>query len=848
MKLLKTSLLALLILFSCCIDAAAQHVSMQTARQQAADFLSQQTISRETGNTGALANTGGITPRRIRSAADVMPVAMAEVMTAVDARKQKGMPAGLQTVRRQSRHTQTAAQWPFYIFSGADGRGYVIVSSDERTRTILGYSATEPFDAANIPEGLLAMLTLYADEIGSLPGGDDMTTAEASGQEHLLTMRKEPRKSKEDRTEVAPMVECQWGQEAPYNALCPMNGNRRCIVGCAATSMAQVMYYWGHQRGVNITSAAIPAYTTRTLKLQMPALAPATFDWAAMKPQSTTDAAAAKISFYAGCALEMDYGVDLSEAWGTDIGNAFRDYFGFDRNVRLVYRQDYDFDDYEQLVYDELAERRPVVLLGSFITDDGMEWGGHAFVCDGYQKSTGLFHVNWGWDGQNDNYFALTALNGVYTQGSQEGCFNLYQSCIVGIQPPVEGHDGYSETDRAAVVDMSITGAREFSRDSRSDDFTGIAIFNSVYNHLQHDGDLEAGIGLFDADNTLLSVVAETPLGYYMRTDGFGIEFTFGNCTFGHDLPAGTYYLRSISRAPESAEWQLSTNADHSYITAQMDEHSLVLQPSVDVAITSVKKNGSNYNVSYTGTLVNRGSEESRGVLYVFNEYKLINVIQTDIKAGETKQITLSYRAIEKICADYEGHHVIWSNGSTVPDIALTARAVDADRQGRFQGQTLRLDVSLANDAAVAYSRQVKVELFRQGESTAVATQTFTPSVAPKSTVTERISFEGLTYGQPYIIRLTSDTYTTEVGKMSTSQPRTFYVYTVTPVEPETLKGDINRDGIVTIADVTALVNIILGTSSLSSDDDQRLADVNGDGTVTIADVTALVNIILGKE
>lgn len=60
--------------------------------------------------------------------------------------------------------------------------------------------------------------------------------------------------------------------------------------------------------------------------------------------------------------------------------------------------------------------------------------------------------------------------------------------------------------------------------------------------------------------------------------------------------------------------------------------------------------------------------------------------------------------------------------------------------------------------------------------------------------------------------------------------------------------GDINFDDAVTIADVTALVNIILG----KDDEEPHLynheaADVNDDGTITIADVTALVNIILGK-
>ena len=66
----------------------------------------------------------------------------------------------------------------------------------------------------------------------------------------------------------------------------------------------------------------------------------------------------------------------------------------------------------------------------------------------------------------------------------------------------------------------------------------------------------------------------------------------------------------------------------------------------------------------------------------------------------------------------------------------------------------------------------------------------------------------------------------------------------------EVLMGDVNRDGYITIADVTALVNIILGKATLENDADKYdfyAADVNQDSNVTIADVTALVNIILGK-
>ncbi len=56
--------------------------------------------------------------------------------------------------------------------------------------------------------------------------------------------------------------------------------------------------------------------------------------------------------------------------------------------------------------------------------------------------------------------------------------------------------------------------------------------------------------------------------------------------------------------------------------------------------------------------------------------------------------------------------------------------------------------------------------------------------------------------------------------------------------------GDINQDNTVSIADVTELVNIILGKSQNGTD----ASDINQDNTVSIADVTELVNIILGKS
>ena len=56
--------------------------------------------------------------------------------------------------------------------------------------------------------------------------------------------------------------------------------------------------------------------------------------------------------------------------------------------------------------------------------------------------------------------------------------------------------------------------------------------------------------------------------------------------------------------------------------------------------------------------------------------------------------------------------------------------------------------------------------------------------------------------------------------------------------------GDVNGDGEVTIADVTALINALL--NGFANYDTRQRADVNYDAEMTVADVTTLINILLG--
>ena len=68
---------------------------------------------------------------------------------------------------------------------------------------------------------------------------------------------------------------------------------------------------------------------------------------------------------------------------------------------------------------------------------------------------------------------------------------------------------------------------------------------------------------------------------------------------------------------------------------------------------------------------------------------------------------------------------------------------------------------------------------------------------------------------------------------------------TLTGNGDEPLNGDVNGDGMVNIADVTVLIDYLLG--NVPEDFDTNAADVNGDSLINIADVTALIDLLLDK-
>ena len=119
------------------------------------------------------------------------------------------------------------AQPAAYLFDRGEGNGYLIVSADDEVAPLLGYSDAGTIDVTDMPDGLRYWLGYYAAEIENVRTNGTVSVLAASPA----------------RKAIAPMVATRWNQSAPYNNMCPTSGSDRCVTGCVATALAQVMKY-----------------------------------------------------------------------------------------------------------------------------------------------------------------------------------------------------------------------------------------------------------------------------------------------------------------------------------------------------------------------------------------------------------------------------------------------------------------------------------------------------------------------------------------------------------------------------------------------------------------------------
>lgn len=546
----------------------------------------------------------------------------------------------------QTRAGSTSDDSGLFFFNAEHESGFVIVSADDRTESILGYSDEGSIDLDKMPENLRYWLDTYRAQIRLLD------------EEDISTERNTTRAS---RPVIEPLIKTTWGQDMPYKGQCPLYKDLNCVTGCIATAMAQVMYYYQYPHG----SPDLPAYQTERYKISVEARSEATFRWNKIWTSYSKDAlgeaadAVAELMRYCGQAVGMDYSPSGSGSTDERLIHGMIHYFGYNKNAHIITRAHYSQIQWEDLLYQELASGRPVIYSGTDFYNNG-----HEFICDGYDGN-GLFHFNWGWNGTANGYFVASLANyktvrkGEY--GSLDG-YTFYQSAIIGLQP---------NTGEKVVPEISSAvnnGTATYTRASATDNFQDVTLkglFAAKYRFELSEYQIETGWGLYQG-NKCLNVFESKTIPFGKEGELFGpvdynsSDFTFqykgqytpvvNQITFGGDLPVGTYQIRQVYRPVGEIVWRVSNpfSTTVSYFVAEVGEQTMTLRSTDikeryvinDVWTSDDPAQGEPFHV--TINITNTG-DTNQELVYLYFDNKLVTSLYASIGAGETGDATLTF-------------------------------------------------------------------------------------------------------------------------------------------------------------------------------------------------------------
>ena len=339
--------------------------------------------------------------------------------------KAKQVLKGKQLLKPQKARGRHAAKTEnaYYVFNAEQNGGFVVIAGNDLMPEVLGYAEQGNLDLSKAPDNVKWLMDYYAEVAHSLKSKPAYA----------------PRRTTPERTELIALMKTEWDQAGLYQQHCPEINGKKALTGCIATAMAQVVNFF--QWPLNNVREAV-GYTSNKdnqdkPQIELENLPARKFNWFNM-----SDDDIAWLMRYCGQSVLMGYNLDESTAYSSYIPGALISVFNFSKGADIVDRKEFTDEEWEQALYQEIELGRPVIYSGY----DGTT--GHTFVLHGYKD--GKFLVNWGWGGQMDGYFALTAL----TPGGMDYTEN--QNAVVGIQPASNNDINYDEKSEIGFREVHV--------------------------------------------------------------------------------------------------------------------------------------------------------------------------------------------------------------------------------------------------------------------------------------------------------------------------------------------------------------------------------------------------------
>lgn len=329
-----------------------------------------------------------------------------------------------QDIKITSEFTETEGIEPlFYVFNFND-KGFIIISADDACTPVLGYSFESSYKIKDQPCGFASLMRKYRKDIlyvrqNNLPPDEAITNA----WERLSTTDPVQLEIPKSTTDVEPLLTNDWNQDFPYNALCPEDPesggsyNGHVPVGCTATSMTQIMYYWRYP----IQGQGSHCSTHTQYGQQCADFGATTYEWDGMAEEPTKECnPVAVLSWHGGIAVDMEWGPDGSGAACSKVPHALQYYFKYANTCHFENRPNGSSTNWKLTMKQDLDNKLPLQYSG--FEQGG---GGHAFVCDGYQAND-YFHFNFGWAGSGNGYYTIDNINpGTLFSENQGAVFNI---------------------------------------------------------------------------------------------------------------------------------------------------------------------------------------------------------------------------------------------------------------------------------------------------------------------------------------------------------------------------------------------------------------------------------------
>ena len=715
----------------------------------------------------------------------------------------------------------------YYIFNTADH--FIIVSGDDRARTVLAYGDRPIKDLNRMPANMKYWLGIYKQELEYLQAHPEIAADQ--------TLNAVPTRG----VSVEPLLTAMWDQQEPYYNHCPVYNGQLCVTGCPATSLAMVFYYWKFPVG---PVPAVSGYNNYSYGFQVEALPGTTFDWDNMIDDyrsGYTDAQADAVAWlmrYIGQEEQMDYTPTGSGAYGSDILRAVK-FFGYNsETAEIYYKYSYNNNTWAAMIQEELVNNRPIVYCGY----DSYA-GGHAFNVDGYDASDDTYHINWGWSGDYNCYCALNA----FTDGEYN--FTDDQQMVIGIQPPYLG-----PTITASALNMAIESYAEKSATQvlsvfgyyldhdvtvTLDDPNGV--FSIDVNHIAL-SEVESGkditityapqeVGTHNATITLSSENAEDVVVSIVGTSLFEkhdpvmleanedfIKLTEFRADWTDETPDKNVesYTLEVATKPITAllgetDWSDLTYSSYSVISHWQDYFP----------------EGWEYQGSQLFT-DNGGLQLGSGGAIISPEYDLTGYDKVTVKMRA--QSYRYYNSGVTISTSLQSVHVDLATQYTdyvfVLDCADIERiTIRGDSYPHNYGQIESIQIYAGDASEPAKLRAVNEE----GDATYRLITGITPD--------KFYTVKNLTAGGTFFFRVkahyTDDTWSPWSKAKTVVLHGEGHGYAV---------GDVNHDGLVNISDVTALIDYLLNPQQSIC---TICADTDGNQAVNISDVTELIDFLL---